>query len=94
MIGQTTGLIFGSLFMNKPASVVFAVLIGDATSTSVRGFLIRVKSLPFVLQLISKLSYFTYLMNGAIVSRYSEEDFNDTEPSHIALDQARKSIIS
>lgn len=99
LIGQTTGLIFGSLFMNKPASAVFAAPVGTAPLTLVSGFLIRVNSLPYVLKIFAKLSYFTYLMNGVIVSRYgfnkcscTEDDFNDIEPSHIIPDQARKFI--
>lgn len=100
LIGQTTGLIFGAIFMKKPQSAVFAAPVGTIPLTLVSGFLIRVNSLPFVLRIIAKLSYFTHLMNGVIVSRYGfnkcscndEDDFNNIESSHIIPDQARKFI--
>lgn len=86
--------------MKKPQSAVFAAPVGTIPLTLVSGFLIRVNSLPFVLRIIAKLSYFTHLMNGVIVSRYGfnkcscndEDDFNNIESSHIIPDQARKFI--
>lgn len=99
LIGQTTGLIFGAIFMEKPESACFAAPVGTVPLTLVSGFLIRVNSLPFLLKIIAKLSYFTHLMNGVIVSRYgfnkclcNEDDFNNIEPSHEIPHQARKFI--
>lgn len=98
LVAQTWGLIFGALLMNAPQSAVFVAPASTAPLVVVSGFLIRTKSLPFALQVSSKLSYFTYLLNGIIVSRYgfnrcpcAKEDFS-IEPSHLVPQQARALI--
>lgn len=99
IVAQTWGLIFGALLMNAPQSAVFVAPASTAPLVVVSGFLIRVKSLPIVLQISSKLSYFTYLLNGIIISRYgfnrcscTEEDFS-IDSTHLVPQQAR-SLIS
>lgn len=70
LVAQTQGLMFGALLMNAPQSAVFVAPASTAPLVVVSGFLIRVQSLPYVLQIFSKFSLFTYLINGAIISIY------------------------
>lgn len=70
LVAQTQGLIFGALLMNSPQSTVFAAPASTAPLVIISGFLLRLRSLPVPLQIASKLSYFTYLMQGAVISRY------------------------
>lgn len=98
IVAQTWGLIFGALLMDAPQSAVFVAPASTAPLVVVSGFLIRVKSLPYILQISSQLSYFTYLMNGVIISRYGfnkcpckEEDFS-IEATHAVPPQARSVI--
>lgn len=70
LVAQTQGLMFGALLMNAPQSAVFVAPASTAPMVVVSGFLIRVQSLPWILQIAAKLSYFTHLINGAIISIY------------------------
>lgn len=70
LVAQTQGLLFGALLMNSPQSTVFVAPASTAPLVIVSGFLLRLESLPMPLQIFSKLSYFTHLMSGALVSRY------------------------
>lgn len=70
LVAQTQGLMFGALLMNAPQSAVFVAPASTAPLVVVSGFLIRVQSLPWILQIAAKLSYFTHLINGAVISIY------------------------
>lgn len=96
LVGQTTGLIFGALLMDAPQAAVFAGPLGTAPLIVVSGFLVRIRAMPYILQLSARMSYFTYLLNGAIISRYGfnkcpcdEEDFA-TDSSHDLPPQTRE----
>lgn len=98
LVAQTWGLMFGALLMNLPQSAVFVAPASTAPLVVVSGFLIRIQSLPWFLQMLSQLSYFTHLLNGVIISRYgfgrckcSPEDFL-TERAHQVPQQARTII--
>lgn len=70
LVAQTQGLMFGALLMNAAQSAVFVAPASTAPLVVVSGFLIRIKSLPWILQMLSYFSFFTHLMNGFIVARY------------------------
>lgn len=70
LVAQTQGLMFGAMLMNAPQSAVFVAPASTAPLVVVSGFLLRIKSLPWILQILSKFSYFTHLLNGFIISRY------------------------
>lgn len=98
LVAQTQGLMFGALLMNAPQAAVFVAPASTAPLVVVSGFLIRIRSLPVPLQILSKLSYFTHLLNGFVVGRYgfnrcacNEQDFI-TDESHLMPQQARTLI--
>lgn len=98
LVAQTQGLMFGALLMNAPQAAVFVAPASTAPLVVVSGFLIRIRSLPLPLQILSKLSYFTHLLNGFVVSRYgfnrcacNEQDFI-IDDSHLLPAQARTVI--
>lgn len=70
LVAQTMGLMFGAMLMNAPQSAVFVAPASTAPLVVVSGFLLRIKSLPWILQILSQFSYFTHLLNGFIISRY------------------------
>jgi len=95
LVAQTQGLMFGALLMNAPQSAVFVAPASTAPLVVVSGFLFRIKTLPWVLQVLSKFSYVTHLLNGFIVARYgfnrcpcNEDDFLIDE-THQVPQQAR-----
>lgn len=98
LVAQTQGLMFGALLMNAPQSAVFVAPASTAPLVVVSGFLFRIKSLPIPLQFLSRLSYFTYLLNGIIVSRYGfnrcdcQEDDFEIQANHEVPSQARALI--
>lgn len=98
LVAQTQGLMFGAMLMNAPQAAVFVAPASTAPLVVVSGFLIRIRSLPFPLQILSQFSYFTHLLNGFIVSRYGfnrcpceESDFA-IDPAHQVPAQARAII--
>lgn len=97
LVAQTQGLMFGAMLMNAPQSAVFVAPASTAPLVVVSGFLLRLSSMPRILQLVSKLSYFTYLLDGLIISRYgfgrcpcNETMFNANVP---AIPAQSKAII-
>lgn len=99
LIAQTQGLMFGAYLMNAVQSAVFVAPASTAPLVVVSGFLLRTNSLPFILQVFGKLSYFTYVLNGFIVSRYGfgrcqcDEELFDLQPDHV-LPQNSKAVIN
>lgn len=98
LVAQTQGLMFGAMLMNAPQAAVFVAPASTAPLVVVSGFLIRIRSLPVPLQILSQFSYFTHLLNGFIVSRYGfnrcpcqESDF-EIDPAHQVPAQARAVI--
>lgn len=98
LVAQTQGLMFGALLMNAPQAAVFVAPASTAPLVVVSGFLIRIRSLPLPLQILSQLSYFTHLLNGFVVARYGfnrcpckESDFT-IDDSHLMPAQARTVI--
>lgn len=84
LVAQTQGLMFGALLMNLPQSAVFVAPASTAPLVIVSGFLIRVSNLPWILQMLSKLSFFSHLLNGFVVARYGFDKCGECDESLFA----------